>query len=327
MGAGERRLADAHHWHAVEVAQAALDDADAEHIGHEVDRRGRALKTLQQRDDAGLGTQRQGDEDFLDAVLAYERGCIVQVAQLPAGTAGFGAGIAAVIEIAGEIQPHPWPCQHAVGHSDTQCAGADHHRAAAVAAAFAGTVHDDMAQAHCQQLQHRRDEHPEGHHLTIEQAEASGAVAKAREDRQQREPGPKDAHRGRAEPVVEAVDPRPSQCDDQEAKRQVGATDRLVLPMHRDHVHQHGDGWLEQGGDQRRDRWRRAAEIAFASGLEHQGGWIKLGPLCASWFMKILTVSRLNRSVFDQLPVPRAQSKFILGQFAASSWQRRVLAC
>ena len=59
VGAGERRLADADHRHAVHVLQPALDDADAEHVGHEEQRRGRALQLLEQLDDARLRAERQ----------------------------------------------------------------------------------------------------------------------------------------------------------------------------------------------------------------------------------------------------------------------------
>ena len=69
VGAGERRLADADHRHAVHVLQPALDDADAEHVGHEEERCRRVLQLLEQLDDARLRAERQGDVDLADAVL------------------------------------------------------------------------------------------------------------------------------------------------------------------------------------------------------------------------------------------------------------------
>jgi hypothetical protein len=70
VGAGEGGFAQAHHGHAVHVLQPALDDADAEHVGHEEDAGRGALHLFQQLHDARLRTQRQRDVDLVHAVLA-----------------------------------------------------------------------------------------------------------------------------------------------------------------------------------------------------------------------------------------------------------------
>ena len=97
------RLADADHRNAVHVLQPALDDADAEHVGDEEERRRRALQLLEQLDDARLRAERQRDVDLADAFLVGVGGDLGQRAQHLGLGLGVDAIVVAVVEEADEL--------------------------------------------------------------------------------------------------------------------------------------------------------------------------------------------------------------------------------
>ncbi len=261
--AGERRLADADDRYAVDVLQAALDDADAEHVGHEVDRRRRALHRLEQLDDARLRTERQRDVDIVDRMLADVRRRLLQRAQALRHRIGMQPFVGAVVEVADEVDPVVAAREQRVRRLHAERPGPHDHGRAPVLRQGGPPARAAPADRDREQLHRRRDDPPPDEHVPVEEAETGRRVPAQQQDQQEADPGRRNAHRRSQHRVLEAVAARERQSDHEQAEGQVRALDRVIEPPGHADVHGDRDRRLQQRRHQRADRLRRAEERTF----------------------------------------------------------------
>ena len=268
--AGERRFADADHRNAVHVLQATLDDADAEHVGHEEERGGRALQLLEELDDARLRAQRQRDVDLAHAVRHRVGRDFGQRAEDMRSRALVDAIVAAIVEVADEGRAMTLAFLQGSRHLDAQRAGSDDDRGAARARLRRVAIDDGAADPGGQPLQHRRRDHPFEQHVALEVMQAARGIAAEREDRDQHGPRRHDVDRCAEEGVAEAVASGEGQREDQETQGQRRSIHLLVRRQRRHDEAEHGDARLEERGHQRSDRLRGAEKGSLAGIVEHQ---------------------------------------------------------
>jgi hypothetical protein len=233
------------------VEHPALDDADAEDVGHEEDRGRGALQFLEQPHDARLRAQRQRDVDLLDAARQDVGLGLGQRAQQPFPGLGIDTVVGPVVEEPGEVDASVGRPGERLGHLQAQRPGSQHHRRPTVGGLGIVEPQHVLARPHGRELHERCPDDPGQQHVGPVQVQALCGPAAQQQDRKQPEPRDEDVHRRGQPALAEAVAPGEDQREDEQAQHQVGPAERLGPPVHGHGIAQHHHRRLQECGDER----------------------------------------------------------------------------
>jgi hypothetical protein len=225
---GKGRLADTHHRHAVHVLKPSLDDADAENVGHEEERCGRALHLLEQLDDAWLRTERQGDVYLAHPVLGGVRSNLRQVAEHARFRSGIDSALGAIVEVAHEVDALTLTCLERPCNLDSEGARTDHDRRATGSGPCRMTQHEDSPCPSRKPLQNRGDQRPLEKDIVLEEVKAARGVCAQGKNAHEDEPRGSNIHGGAEEVVSETVAARKRERKHEQAQRQRGPVHSFV---------------------------------------------------------------------------------------------------
>ena len=185
---------------------------------------------------------------------------------------GVDPAVGAVVEVADEVDALAVAFLQGARDFDAERAGADDQRRPArvrPGRRRSRRVRPSQVASHCSTGV--TSAQIEQHHV-LEVVQAAGRVGAQGEDREQHDPRRSDVDRGAAEAVAETVAAGKGEGEDEQAERQHRPVYALVIGegQRRDDEHQHRDPGLQERGDQRRDRLRRAEKGSFVRIVEHQ---------------------------------------------------------